>query len=259
MKKIKVLSLFDGMACTRIALDKLGYKNVEYYASEIDQYGMKVAKDNYPDIIHIGDVKNIDKKFIKSLGEVDLMIGGSPCFPAGTLVFTRTGYKPMEQLLIGEEVLTHKGRSRKILDWGYKVSNNLIKIKCFGLDEVISTNNHPFYVRLKQPDGKFSEPFWEKAENLTKKHYLSTTPILEKKEESLIADKYNIQMNKDFAYFMGRFLADGWILKTKRLRRKNSFLYKTYLCCGFTEFNEIFNVQDISFVFLDKIYASICL
>lgn len=79
MKKVKVLSLFDGMACTRIALDKLGHKKVDYYAAEIDPYSMKVAKDNYPDIHHIGDVTKIDKKYIKSLGKVDLMIGGSPC------------------------------------------------------------------------------------------------------------------------------------------------------------------------------------
>lgn len=78
-KKIRVLSLFDGMACTRIALDKLGFKDVEYFASEIDPYAIKVAKDNYPDIIHIGDVTKIDAKKIKELGEIDLLIGGSPC------------------------------------------------------------------------------------------------------------------------------------------------------------------------------------
>lgn len=43
-KKLRVLSLFDGISCGRVALDRLGYKDIEYYASEIDKYAMQVAK-----------------------------------------------------------------------------------------------------------------------------------------------------------------------------------------------------------------------
>jgi site-specific DNA-cytosine methylase len=214
MKKIKVLSLFDGMACTRIALDKLGYKNVEYYASEIDQYGMKVAKDNYPDIIHIGDISKIDNKFIKSLGEVDLMIGGSPCFPAGTMVFTKnSGYKPIDKLLIGEEVLTHKGRFRKILDWGYKTSQQFVKLKGFD-KETISTLNHPYYVKIKNKDGILSEPYWEAANNLTTYHYIAQFDLENISEETIKWENiqeikklerektlvYNIEVEEDNSY-----------------------------------------------------------
>lgn len=84
---ITVLSLFDGMACGRIALERAGIKVKAYYASEIDKPAMKVAKHNWPDIIHIGDVTKVfyfegtlyteNGNFY--VGKIDLLIGGSPC------------------------------------------------------------------------------------------------------------------------------------------------------------------------------------
>ena len=77
MKKgINVLSLFDGMSCGQIALNRLNVKIDKYYASEVDKYAIEVTKSNYPDTIHIGDVRNVDPK---ELGHIDLIMGGSPC------------------------------------------------------------------------------------------------------------------------------------------------------------------------------------
>ena len=73
---MKVLSLFDGMACGRIALDQLGIPVEKYYASEIDKYAIQVAQANYPDIIQVGDVSNLDPK---DYMDVNLIQGGSPC------------------------------------------------------------------------------------------------------------------------------------------------------------------------------------
>jgi len=75
--KTKVLSLFDGISCGQVALERAGIKVDEYYASEIDRYAIQVAKKNYPDMIHIGDITNIE--FDKYIGNIDLLIGGSPC------------------------------------------------------------------------------------------------------------------------------------------------------------------------------------
>ena len=73
-----VVSLFNGMNCGYIALDRLGIKPTRYYSSEIDQHAIKIANKNYPDTIQLGDVKNwrdwdIEWKF------VDLVMGGFPC------------------------------------------------------------------------------------------------------------------------------------------------------------------------------------
>jgi len=73
---MKVLSLFDGMSCGRIALDQLGIPVEKYYASEIDKYAIQVSQANYPDIEQVGDICNLDPKDYQ---DVDLMLAGSPC------------------------------------------------------------------------------------------------------------------------------------------------------------------------------------
>jgi site-specific DNA-cytosine methylase len=56
---MNVLSLFDGMSCGRIALERLGIPVDKYYASEIDKYAIQVSEANYPDIIRLGDVCDV--------------------------------------------------------------------------------------------------------------------------------------------------------------------------------------------------------
>ena len=73
---MNVLSLFDGMSCGQIALDQLGIPVKNYFASEIDKYAIQIARKNYPDMIHLGDVKEINPS---ELPKIDLLIGGSPC------------------------------------------------------------------------------------------------------------------------------------------------------------------------------------
>ena len=71
-----VLSLFDGMSCGQLALDTLGIKVNNYFASEIDPYAMQIAKKNYPNTKHIGSVLDVRGS---DLPRIDLLIGGSPC------------------------------------------------------------------------------------------------------------------------------------------------------------------------------------
>jgi site-specific DNA-cytosine methylase len=75
---ITVLSLFDGMSCGQIALNRLGVKIARYYASEIDKYAIAVTQHNYPDTIQLGDITKWQEWDI-DWGEIDLVIGGSPC------------------------------------------------------------------------------------------------------------------------------------------------------------------------------------
>lgn len=71
---MKVLSLFDGMSCGQIALQRLGIDVEKYVASEIDKYAISVAKKNFPNMIHIGDVRDV-----KVTEHFDLIMFGSPC------------------------------------------------------------------------------------------------------------------------------------------------------------------------------------
>ena len=72
------LSLYDGMSCTQIALDKLGIKPTKYYASEIDPKAIEITKKNYPDTIHLGDVTKW-REWDINWGEVSLCVAGFPC------------------------------------------------------------------------------------------------------------------------------------------------------------------------------------
>jgi len=71
-----VLSLFDGMSCGQIALNRAGISYGKYYASEIDKHAIKVTQHNYPDTIQLGSVTEIKGT---DLPQIDLLIGGSPC------------------------------------------------------------------------------------------------------------------------------------------------------------------------------------
>ena len=73
---MNVLSLFDGMSCGMIALDRLGIKVDKYYASEVDKYAIQVSQNNYPEIIQVGDVCNIKAEDYQ---DIDLILAGSPC------------------------------------------------------------------------------------------------------------------------------------------------------------------------------------
>lgn len=73
---IVVLSLFDGMSCGQIALNRLGVKVGSYYASEVDKYAITITQHNFPDTIKLGDVTEV---MASNLPEIDLLIGGSPC------------------------------------------------------------------------------------------------------------------------------------------------------------------------------------
>ena len=73
---MKVLSLFDGISCGMVALDRLGVDVDRYVAYEIDKNAVKVSCVNYPQIEHKGDVTKADFREYEGF---DLLIGGSPC------------------------------------------------------------------------------------------------------------------------------------------------------------------------------------
>lgn len=75
-EKINVLSLFDGISCGQIALERAGIEVENYFASEIDKYAMQITMANYPNTKQLGDVKTVTAE---QLPTIDLLIGGSPC------------------------------------------------------------------------------------------------------------------------------------------------------------------------------------
>lgn len=115
---MNVLSLFDGISCARVALERAGIPVKSYYAAEIDKHAIKISEKNYPDIIRLGDVRTIE-----SLPEpIDLLIGGSPC----------------QDLSIAKKNREGLAGSRSSLFWEYKRILDIVKPKFFILENVAS-------------------------------------------------------------------------------------------------------------------------
>jgi len=76
-KKYTVLSLFDGISCARVAMQRIGLPVAKYYASEIDKSAAAITAKNWPDTVQLGDVTKID--FSAYAGKIDILFGGSPC------------------------------------------------------------------------------------------------------------------------------------------------------------------------------------
>lgn len=251
---MRVLSLFDGICCGHLALERAGIKIDSYDAYEIEKNAIKATETNFPDVVQHGDVTKED--FTKYKGKIDLLIGGSPCFPEDALILCEEGLKPISQIQVGDKVVTHKGRLRKVLKTGAKFSNTVI-VKGAGSSGIECTPNHPFYSCNKNRiwnsdthkyDTVLSNPVWEKAENLRGKMWLNlcdfndslSIPPFPKNGTGSGAGKIkDFKFTPEFFYFVGRWLGDGWANFHKRKNRTNSLMKRVYLCCAHEEAGDL--------------------
>ena len=114
---MNVLSLFDGMSCGRIALDRVGVKVWNYYASEIDKYATKVSEANYPDIIRLGDVA-LWREWNIDWASIDLVTGGFPC-QAWSMAGKQLGDKDERGMLfwVMLDIISHVKKSNPKADF----------------------------------------------------------------------------------------------------------------------------------------------
>lgn len=218
---INVLSLFDGISCGRVALERAGIKVDKYFASEVDKHAIKVSKDNWDDIIHIGDVTKVcykdgvlyNEEGSVFEGKIDLVIGGSPCFVAGTIVLTQDGMKNIEDVSVGDVVLTHTNSWKPVLKTGGQTSRDTYDIKVQGILPTTTTAEHPYFIRSCKRQGKnnskcFSEPGWKPVKDIVKGDYVGI-PIIQEAENPL-------SITEEEAFILGRYIADGHTRKDYR-------------------------------------------
>jgi DNA-cytosine methyltransferase len=222
MKELKVISLFSGYGTQELALNYCGinYKNI----ANCDI--LKTANEAY-DSLHVtelgnlGDVMKVDEK---TFPDCDLLTYSFPCFVGETLVLTRSGYKRIDEVVVGDEVLTHTNtykRVNKHFDQGKK---EIWSMTSPIFHELRTTENHRFYVKNKN-SGVLSEPYWKEAQYLDKGDYLGVAI----NQESIIPEWNGIVMkwsdgrkdriknelstlmdNLDFWWVIGRYIGDGW-------------------------------------------------
>lgn len=101
MSYINVLSLFDGISCAQVAMNRTGIKDYTYFASEIKKTAIKVTQYHYPTTIQLGSV--VDVNWL-GLPKIDILFGGSPCHGNSGLNKNRDGLKNAESILFWQYV-----------------------------------------------------------------------------------------------------------------------------------------------------------
>ena len=176
---MRYLSVCSGIEAASVAWHPLGWTCAGL--SEIEPFPRSVLKnwfgaqavdfdkhrfDPQSNILPLfGDFTQIEAHHV---GPVDLLVGGTPCFPAGTMVATRRGLIGIEAVQVGDEVLTHERRFRRVLRTGCKSAPTVV-LKGQGHHGFVTTANHPFLARKRtsrstRANGKavrvvnFSEP-----------------------------------------------------------------------------------------------------
>lgn len=171
-----------------------------------------------------------------------MICGGSPCFVKGTKVYTGTGYKKIEDVKVGDLVLTHTGKFQKVVRVGNKFSDDIYELKAQGILNTTVTGNHPYYVRSSKRkwnndrrsyDRIFTNPEWKRVKDIVDNEYIGL-PVLSTSENI-----YNL--SNDECWLLGRYVADGYICNSKRPNRNNSYNHKVTFCIGkdkLTEFKK---------------------
>lgn len=152
------------------------YRNGEWYANDV----RRVCADDIP--------------------KADCWCFGFPCFAKGTYILTEKGYIPIEDVSVGDKVLTHKGRWRKVTATMHRDGARLWDVNGFGILPTRTTAEHPYYVT--KPDQPME---FKKVEQLDDSWY--STMVLPDAE----SDGYS----KEMWWIIGRYLADGWRVERK--------------------------------------------
>lgn len=152
------------------------YRNGEWYANDIRR-------------VYAGDIP-----------KADCWCFGFPCFAKGTYILTEKGYIPIEDVSVGDKVLTHKGRWRKVTATMHRDGARLWDVNGFGILPTRTTAEHPYYVT--KPDQPME---FKKVEQLDDSWY--STMVLPDTE----SDGYS----KEMWWIIGRYLADGWRVERK--------------------------------------------
>ena len=157
---MNVLSLFDGISCGQIALNRANIPYDNYYASEIKPHAIKCTLDNYPNTIQLGDILNLKGS---DLPKIDLLIGGSPCKGISRLNKNQEGLEHSESRLFWEYIrLLDEVKPKYYLlenTHGNKEATNTITetlgIKPISINsKLVSAQNRPRYYWTNIPDIK---------------------------------------------------------------------------------------------------------
>lgn len=179
---------------------------------EFDKYATKsyCAIHNVDESKNLGDITKVDET---ELDNFNMICGGSPCFVAGTLVLTEFGYKPIEEIKVGDIVYTKEKRWKKVKRIGSDGEKEICSITAMGILPIECTLNHPFWIKRKcrkwNNDTRrykyyLSDAEKVYAENLTRNDFIGI-PIISDESNELY------KISDELLWLLGRYVADGVI------------------------------------------------
>lgn len=179
---------------------------------EFDKYAAKsyCAIHNVDENLNLGDITKVDET---DLDDFNMICGGSPCFVEGTLVLTELGYKPIEEIEIGDIVYTKEKRWKKVKRIGSDGEKEICSIAAMGMLPIECTLNHPFWIKhkcrkwnnnIRRYEYYLSDAEKVYAENLTKNDFIGI-PIISDKNNELY------KISDELLWLLGRYVADGVI------------------------------------------------
>lgn len=188
----------------------------------------------------------------------DILIHGSPCFTEDALILTNYGYLNINNVRIGDLVLSHDNKWHKVTNVISQGKKEIWEIRGMSFDLIRTTSNHLFYTRemyrkwnvdLHRSERIFKDPKWIACEELSKRHYLGIAVNQEERmpdwngvECTRGKTKYvknNLPLHREtFWYLCGRFLGDGWIRNRKE---RNNNISRAIICCAKDELDDLKN------------------
>ncbi len=172
----------------------------------------------------------------------DVFIGGTPCFPAGTLILTRDGLKPIQDVREGDEVLTHRQRWRKVVHTMRRLGETVV-LKGQGHHGLVTTSEHPFWAKdmkaawdntRRRYVRHFSEPDWRDASDMAGKFWSTpaAVPGCDVPSFDVRPDEQVLPaLTPDFFWFVGAWLGDGW-LRTGVKHKERGSTFGAVMLCG---------------------------
>ena len=224
---------------------------------------------NHPDTVVTGsDIRKLDPaKIMSHFGikkyQLDTLEGSPPCFTAGHLITTSKGLNEIENVRVGDYVLTHEQRYRRVTELLPKMyKGRMYNIDCYH-SQLEATAEHPVYARLNVGGKRIrelGEPSWIRADELTLDHYVGipsryeAAPYVWEGVEKVFYHRGSGEYvpfgkentldteSKDFWWLVGRWLGDGWTRFSENAEgvgeKRKQPRHNTIICCDKTDGGE---------------------